>query len=324
MTAQAQPAVDFEYVLHMSRDGRLFVQMSEAGTSERRHLEGPPEAAGDSEALLEWALTMVDSIFRQANDRGRHTLTLTLSDAREHGYGRMRRRFQPGETVSIAEIRAVRERTVTATAPAPAEAPQTAQDQQPNVVVVPPKTAPDASRAAPKRRSPAAPSSGSLRVEFTALAPAPATHQEQSSPERRLEPDPSAPVPGWMLGVPRVPRPSRRTSHGARSKRSGRLVAGGAAALLLILLGAFLVSERAAGPTYGAVCTDTRTQTRVADARCDETEDVFVWWYIAAGGTAPAVGDAVSVGEGSRTAPNDEATVLRGIPVDGGLVEEPQ
>lgn len=72
--------------------------------------------------------------------------------------------------------------------------------------------------------------------------------------------------------------------------------------------------------TYGAVCVDQRTNTRVPVGYCHDGGEFYQWWYAPEGNRVPAVGSVVDSSQGSYAVPADEAAVKHDIAAKGGVV----
>lgn len=78
----------------------------------------------------------------------------------------------------------------------------------------------------------------------------------------------------------------------------------------------------AAQPTAVGVCVDTSTNTRVADEKCDTSDNRYkTFWYRHTDTFLyPAVGAAVLLAAGTFVRPSGSGVYDRGVPVAGGKV----
>ncbi|GEM33325.1 hypothetical protein NN3_43320 [Nocardia neocaledoniensis NBRC 108232] len=77
-----------------------------------------------------------------------------------------------------------------------------------------------------------------------------------------------------------------------------------------------------AQPTAVGVCVDTSTDTRVADEKCDTSDDRYkTFWYRHTDTFLyPAVGAAIALAAGTFVRPSGSGVYDRGVPTAGGKV----
>lgn len=152
----------------------------------------PPQEAGapppTSDEVLDWVLREIAVVHRQTGG----TLTLTLEDTRQGGYGRARTTLKPGQTATLASVRARTDKDLTDWTP-PSQASVSTESspasEQATEDAQPPAASPSES-VADEQPSP------STKDTFTHPAPGPAQPEDPEAQEQPTSAPTSHQQPG--------------------------------------------------------------------------------------------------------------------------------